>query len=101
MGIEDLNLEQFRLPQNFSTLSGVKKVLSTVPLRKPHKHEFFRTHPAWNFPASVLKLRGDRKDELFIVASHLVPAVPIDLTPMVFVPALTRQDVLMLWPVRL
>jgi hypothetical protein len=101
MSVDPLDLESLRLPQNFSALAGVKKALLTVPLRKPHKHEFFRTHPEWTFPAPVLKMQGDRRDDLFLVAAPIVPVLPDDVTPMMFAATITRQDTFILWPVRL
>jgi hypothetical protein len=62
MDVNDrLDLDSLRLPQNYTELVGVKKVLSTVPLRKPHKHEFFRVHPSWTFEASVLRMLGETR----------------------------------------
>ena len=101
MTFEQLNLEQFRLPQNFDTLVSVKKALLSVPLRKPNRFEFFRTHPDWSFPAPVLKMPGDKKDDLFIIAAPLVPLLGDNITPMMFVATITRQDVFTLWPLRL
>jgi hypothetical protein len=98
---DQLDLDSFRLPQDFTNLVGVKKVLLTVPLRKPHKHEFFRTHPTWEFPATVLKTAGDKRDDLYVVASHLLPIVADDIVPMMFVATVTRQETFFLWPLRL
>jgi hypothetical protein len=101
MPIDELNLDSLRLSQNFDALTGVKKALLTVPLRKPHKYEWFRTQPEWQFDAPVLKMRGDRKDDIFVVAEHIVPLLPDEVTPTRFTGTVTRQDVFMLWPVRL
>jgi hypothetical protein len=100
---DQFDLASLRLPQNFGELGGVKRALLSVPLRKPHKHEFFRTHPdpSWCFPAPVLKMRGERRDDLFLIHADLVSAIPDDITPMMFMPTMTRQDVFLLWPLRL
>ena len=39
------NLEDLRLSQDFTTNVGVKKLVTTVPTRKPHRQEFVRVHP--------------------------------------------------------
>jgi hypothetical protein len=101
MSFDTVDLESLRLSQNFGDLAGVKKALLTIPLRKPHKHEFFRTHPTWSFPAPCLKMQGDRKDELFLVRADIVPALPDDVTPIMFTATMTRQDTFLLWPLRL
>jgi hypothetical protein len=101
MPIDELDLDSLRLSQNFDAVVGVKKALLSVPLRKPNKHEWFRVHAEWSFDAFVLKMRGDRKDEVYVVAAHIVALVPDEVTPMRFVATVTRQGVFMLWPVRL
>lgn len=101
MAFDGVDLESLRLSQDFDSLIGIKKALLSIPLRKPHKHEFFRTHPEWSFPAAVLKMQGDRKDDLFVVMPAIVTAIPDDAVPTMFVATITRQDVFMLWPVRL
>jgi hypothetical protein len=35
---------KLRLPQGFAAATGVKKLLTTVPVRKPIKESFVRTH---------------------------------------------------------
>jgi hypothetical protein len=42
-----------RLPQNFGAALGVKKLLTTVPVGKPLKTQFFRCHPD---PAMVMPI---------------------------------------------
>ena len=39
-----------RLSQNFGETLGVKKVLTTVPVGKPPKDRFFRTHMYHRLP---------------------------------------------------
>ena len=43
--------------------SGVKKLLPQVPVRKPHKHEFFRCHPdpTYRLRMAVLELGMDKE----------------------------------------
>jgi hypothetical protein len=88
---------------NYTELVGVKKQLITVPLRKPHKHDWFRVHPNpdWSYPASVLKTSGDKRDELYVVSPHLLPLVGNETVPMMFVPTITTLGVFCLCPVRL
>ena len=47
-------------PQNFEAGLGVKKVVTTVPVRKPDRQWFFRVHPdeAWRLPAAVIADQG-------------------------------------------
>ena len=58
------DLTALRLDQSYADSVGVKKLLTTVPVRKPHSQEFVRTHPEFRLPgAPVIELKDDR--ELF------------------------------------
>ena len=61
-----------RLSQNFGESLGVKKVLTTVPVGKPSKDRFFRTHtsPSWVFPTCILENKA--AGEIYVVS----PEVP-------------------------
>jgi hypothetical protein len=95
------NLDNLRLSQDFSETCGVKKLLTTVPVRKPHKQEFVRVHPdpgyRDNFPA--IDLKDDR--ELYIVARTVQAELATECVPATLFTAINRQGVIFLWPVRL
>jgi hypothetical protein len=60
-----------RLTQNFGQTLGVKKVLTMVPVVKPTKDRFFRTHesPNWVYPSWILE---DKKTgETYIVSEDV------------------------------
>jgi hypothetical protein len=90
-------------PQDFDNLLHAKKILTHAPLRKPLKHEWVRTHRTWNQPpTAVLRLQGDRKDDLYLLTRDIVPAFPPDLiVGMTFVPTITLQGSVALWPLRM
>jgi hypothetical protein len=93
------DLTALRLSQSYADTVGVKKLLTTVPVRRPHSQEFVRTHPEFRLPgAPVIELKDDR--ESFLV----VPAVAATLSPGDFALkdlflTLSRQNVLFVWPV--
>lgn len=96
------DFDDLKLPQNFDSLLHAKRVLTAIPLRKPYKHDWVRTHPTWQQPASVLKLRGERADELWLICNALGGGLPDDLiTGMVFTPTINRQAALTMWPLRM
>jgi hypothetical protein len=57
------NLEAFRLPQDYATTLGVQKLLLKVPVRRPHRQEFFRVHPDPEFAidTALIELAEDRE----------------------------------------
>ena len=63
--------ENLRLDQSFVETSGVKKLLTTVPVRKPNNQDFVRVHPRRRVPADIGDHRAERRSRgLFGFAAH-------------------------------
>jgi hypothetical protein len=92
---------QLRLSQDFAKLTGVKKLVTTIPVRKPNKQDFIRVHPdaAYCLETAVLEFKEDR--ETYLVAPELWPELPDELIPKALFTAINRQKVLFIWPIRL
>ena len=92
---------RLRLSQNFSESVGVKKALLTVPVRKPGRQDFVRTHPDSSFrlETAVIELKEDR--ETYLIDPELWYELPGEIIPKVLFTTINRQGVLSLWPVRL
>jgi hypothetical protein len=103
VGLEDpfANLDNLRLTQDFAETCGVKKLLTTIPVRKPHAQDFVRVHPdaayRENFPA--IDLKTDR--ELYVVTREMQAELSTECVPAKLFTAINRQGVVFLWPVRL
>ncbi len=95
--------DRLRLSQDFGAAVGVRKLLTTVPVRKPSRERFVRTHPdeAYRLQTAVLELKEDR--ETYLVSPRLWEALAAEATfsPRLLVTAVNRQGVLFLWPIRL
>ena len=96
-------LESLRLDQSFADQVGVKKLLTTVPVRKPNRHDFVRVHPdpAYRLtPAALIELKDDR--ETFLVPPAMAIELPGEFVVATLYTAITRPGgVLHLWPIRL
>ena len=89
-----------RLDQSYAETAGVKKLLKTVPVRRPGPQDFFRTHPEHRLtPAALIELRDDR--ETYFVAPSMVSELAGEYFVATLYLAITRQGVVHLWPVRL
>jgi hypothetical protein len=88
-----------RLGQNFADEMGVKKVLLSIPVRKPDRQTFFRTHPDYRVDTAIFISKEDR--EHYLVAPEMWPELPGDITPVMLFTAITRQGDLFLMPVTL
>ena len=95
------NLEALRLAPDAASVSGTTEVLSHIPLRKPSRHEFFRTRresEMW-FATGIFEDREDR--EVFLVTPAMREALVGEIRPVTLVPTMTRQNALLLWPLKL
>lgn len=97
---DPFDLENLRLDQSFVAAAGVKKLLTTVPVRKPHRQELVRVHPheAYRMHAGVIELRDDR--EVYLVLGPIANQVPGEVVPVMLYATMTRQGVPLLWPVK-
>jgi hypothetical protein len=93
--------EQFRLDQSFLGSAGVKKLLTTVPVRKPNKQDFIRVHPdaAYRLPVAIIELQEER--ETYLLRPPVARGLPGEFTMALLVTAINRQGVLFLWPIKL
>jgi hypothetical protein len=91
-----------RLDQNFAEMIGVKKLLTTVPVRKPNRQDFVRVHPDQAYrlaPAAIIELKEDR--EIYLVTPQMAVELPGEFKPAALSTSINRQGVVFLWPVKL
>jgi hypothetical protein len=95
------NLDALRLSADAAAVVGTSEILSHVPVRKPNRHEFFRTRAETEFwfDTGVFEDREER--ETFLVTPKMRDALVGEIKPVLLVPTITRQNVLILWPLKL
>jgi hypothetical protein len=95
------DISKLRLSQEFLETAGAKKILTTVPVRKPNKQDFVRVHPTPEFrePFAVIELKDDR--ERYLITPDIAAAFPAEFVTEMLYTAINRQRVVFLWPVRL
>jgi|SRR5208337_1992433 len=95
------NLDALRLSPEAAVLSGTSEVLTHIPVRKPNRHEFFRTHPnpeMW-FNTGIFEDKEER--EVFFVTPATRDALVGEIKPVILAVTINRQSVLSLWPLKL
>src|SRR5215813_12145218 len=96
------NLSALRLDQSYADTVGVKKLLTTVPVRKPNRQDFVRVHPdpAYRLtPAAIIEVKEDR--EVYLVTPDMAQELPGEFVPASLFTTINRQGVLQIWPVKL
>ena len=91
------DFSRFRLSQNFGSVSGVRKKLLTVPVRKPLKTQFVRVHPANKMDTMLLKY-GDNGEDLYLIDPEVMQEVEDLAKPYRLVQAIDRQNNVFIWP---
>jgi hypothetical protein len=91
-----------RLDQTFTDGTAVKKLLTTIPVRKPNRQDFVRVHPDAAYrlsPAAIIEIKDDR--EVYLVTPGIAPDLVGEIAATTIYTAINRQGVVHLWPIRL
>ena len=97
---DPFDLAKLRVSQDFFETTNVKKLLTTVPVRKPASQDFVRVHasPKYRETLAFIELKDDR--EVYIVNLAAVPELQAECFIATLFTAITRTGVLFMWPVR-
>jgi hypothetical protein len=95
------NLEAIRLNPDAAATAGTREVLRHVPVRKPNRTEFIRVHPDGDMQIATGVFIDREEREVFFVVPELRAELAGELKPVLLVTAISRQGVVMLWPVAL
>jgi hypothetical protein len=99
---DPFNPAVLRLDQSYTDTVGVKKLLTTVPVRKPHRQDFVRVHPAPVYrltPVAIIEVNQDRV--VYLVTADMAQALPGEFATVTLFTTINRQGTLHLWPVKL
>jgi hypothetical protein len=97
----ELDLERFRIDQDFATHVQTRKIAVSIPLRRPDRQHWIWIHPGLDWRASVAVLDDKANQRTYIVEPAIVPEVTADVVPKLLVTYATRQGTTGLWPIRL
>lgn len=94
--------EMLRIDPGYLRQPVAKKILTTVPIRKPGKQDFVRVHPdeEYRHLAHLVELRDER--ETYLVLPKFIPELGEGefYTATLYL-AINRQRTLSVWPVRM
>jgi hypothetical protein len=98
---DPFDLASLRFNSSFLETSGVKKLLTTVPARRPSPQDFIRAHPSPEYRENfaMIDLKDDQED--FLVRPKLLPELAGEIVHKTIFTAINRQGVTFLWPIRL
>jgi hypothetical protein len=99
--IDPYDPASLRIDPQSATQIGTKKLLLHVPVRKPSRHEFFRTHPAneYRVTMAILELKEER--EIYAVLPAVESVLPGETRRVALRTCISRAGTVFLWPVPL
>ena len=97
----DFDISRLRLSQDFHQEVGVKKILISVPVRKPSKQEFFRVHPGKDMYLQTLILEDSHEGESYLVDPSLWGGLVGELVPKALYLTINTYGTVSIWPLRL
>jgi hypothetical protein len=92
-----------RLGADYSEGLGVRKVITTVPNRKPNKSEWFRVRPGeeWQLQTAVLELEKGVERLTYLVSPSLRTELFGEVTPALLLTCVNRANDLFIWRIKL
>jgi hypothetical protein len=98
---DPFDLNTLRLDQSFVEAAGVKKLLTTVPVRRPNSQDFVRVNADPNYRAALalIELKDDR--EIYLLTPDIARQLPGEFVMATLYTTINRQGVVHLWPVKL
>lgn len=92
-----------RLGADFSEGLGVRKVISTIPCRKPSKSEWFmvRAGEEWRLQTAVLEVENGVDRATYLVSKNLWADLHGEIVPALVLTCTNRAGDLFLWRVKL
>src|SRR5271157_3302781 len=96
---DGFDLESYRLTQDYAALVEVKRIITTVPVKKPERQWFVRVHSEWQLETAVLEDKEDRTT--YLVVPSLWADLVQEITRKVLFAAISTHRVVFLWPVKL
>ena len=100
---DPFDLAALRLGSDYAAGLGVKRVITTIPVRKPSKDEWFRRRPgeAWMLTTAVLEVEKGVERSTYLLARPLWTDYSGEVTPAVLFVCMNRQGDLFVWRVKL
>jgi hypothetical protein len=99
---DPFNPAALRLDPSYAETMGVRRLVTTIPVRKPTRHDFVRVNPDPEYrlsPAAIIELKGE--NETYLISPSIARELPNEIAPASLFTTINRQGVLSLWPVKL
>jgi hypothetical protein len=97
---DPFDVAALRLPPSYEQDAGLRTQLTTVPVRKPKKQEWFRIHPAPEYRADFALIFTEENREVYLVNPALLDELRNEVQLATLYTAINKAGVVFLWPVK-
>jgi hypothetical protein len=99
--VERFDPARLRVSQHFGQTTMVEKRLTSVPVTRPNKQQWVRVHPDSSYRENVALIELKDSGQTYLVEPSLVGEIPSQISYVTLFTAMTRDNTLFLWPVKL
>ena len=96
---DPFDLEKLRVPADYEHDAAVKKLLTHVPCRKPHRQEWIWVHPTYREVFMAIELKEE--NETYVVLPHIAAELPGEVQRRMFYLTQNASRVTFMWPVKM
>jgi hypothetical protein len=93
------DIDALRVAPDYASLGATKRVITTIPVRRPGKQSWIRVHDKLSFATVLLWSEGDR--EWYLVGASARAYLEDEAQPWALYLCITAHGAIFFWPVRL
>jgi hypothetical protein len=97
---DPFDLARLRAPADYEADAQVKKLLTTVPVRRPHRQEWIWVHPSEHFREVLMTIELKEEGEIYVAVPHIAQELPGEIQRRMLYTAQNASRVTFLWPVK-
>jgi hypothetical protein len=97
---DPFDLDRLRVPANYEADAAVKKLITTVPVRRPHRQEWIWVHPHEDFRGVFMTIELREEREMYVALPQIAQELPGEIQRRMIYTVQNASRVTFLWPVR-
>lgn len=99
--MDKIDLESMKISQDFGETGGVRQVIVRIPVRKPKRNEFFRTHTDDKYSFRCALAEDTETRDTYIFTAELAQQFPNLCRPVKLIACIGRSGAVFLWPLKM
>ena len=97
---DPFDLARLRVPTDYEHDAAVKKLLTTVPVRRPHRQEWIWVHPSEFYREVLMAVELKEEREVYLAPPHIAQELPGEIQRRMLYTVQNASRVTFLWPVK-